>query len=68
MQDHAESQNPETQGKFSRLDWPTPEFLMAAHRARGRVLREMIFALCHRLRLLVAKGLPKAKISLGANR
>jgi hypothetical protein len=30
---------------FSRLDWPTPDTLQAAKRARGEALRGMILAL-----------------------
>lgn len=36
-------------GKFSTLDWPTPEMIAAAHRARGKALREMTSVLYHRL-------------------
>jgi hypothetical protein len=43
--DRAEMQTSGMTGKFSRLDWPTPEMLRAAHRARGKALRDMALAL-----------------------
>ena len=43
--DRAEKRTSGTTGKFSRLDWPTPEMLRAAHRARGKALRDMALAL-----------------------
>ena len=46
----ARHQNSRASGKFSRLDWPTPEMLAPAHRARGKQLRDMIFALGSRLK------------------
>jgi len=45
MADRAGHQNSRVSGKFSRLDWPTPEMLVPAHRARGKAMRDMIFAL-----------------------
>jgi hypothetical protein len=45
MADRAGHQNSRVSGKFSRLDWPTPEMLVPAHRARGKALRDMFFAL-----------------------
>jgi hypothetical protein len=45
MQDRAAIQNSGATGKFSTLDWPTPELLRAAHRARGKALRDMALAL-----------------------
>ena len=39
---------------ISRLDWPTPEMLAAARRARGLYLRELVVALVCRLKALVA--------------
>ena len=44
MNDRAVNRNSKTNGKFSTLDWPTPEMLQAAHRARARALRDMIVA------------------------
>jgi hypothetical protein len=45
MDDRAVNQNLGATGKFSTLDWPTPEMLRAAHRARGKSLRDMALAL-----------------------
>lgn len=59
MRHHAESLR--TPGRFSKLDRPKSELIASAHRARGRLLREMTSALCHTLRLLVTKHLPKPK-------
>jgi hypothetical protein len=44
MDDRAVNRDSETTGKVSILDWPTPEMLQAAHRARARALRDMIVA------------------------
>jgi len=59
MDDHAEGQE---RGKTrAKLDWPTPEMLAAAHRARGLFLRDLVLALVRRLKapasghLLVAR-------------
>ena len=35
MDDRAVNQNSEASGKFSILDWPTPEMLQAANHARA---------------------------------
>jgi hypothetical protein len=45
MEDRAERQSLATTGKFSKLDWPTPKMLRAAHRLRGEALRDMALAL-----------------------
>jgi hypothetical protein len=45
MDDRAESQNLRATTKLSALDWPTPEMLQAANRARVKALRDMILAL-----------------------
>jgi hypothetical protein len=45
MDGRAEDQNVRATGKFSTLDWPTPEMLRAAHRARARALCAAILAL-----------------------
>jgi hypothetical protein len=66
MRHHAARQRLETQGRFSKLDRPRLELIASAHRARGRLLREMVSALCHRLRLLAIKCLRKPKASPGA--
>ena len=44
MDDRAANQNSEATGKFSMLDWPTPEMLQAANRARARAMCDMIVA------------------------
>ena len=45
MDDRAENQNSGATTKFSTLDWPTPEMLQAANRARAKAFRDMILAL-----------------------
>jgi hypothetical protein len=45
MDDRAENQNLGATTKFSALDWPTPEMLQAANRARAKAFYEMILAL-----------------------
>ena len=44
MDDRAVNRNSEATGKFSILDWPTPEMLQAANRARARAVCDMIVA------------------------
>ena len=41
MEDRAVNQNPEATHKLLTLDWPTPQMLQAAHRARAKAFREM---------------------------
>jgi hypothetical protein len=41
---------------ISRLDWPTPEMIAAAHRARAKALREMASALARKLWFFIAAG------------
>jgi hypothetical protein len=36
----------------SKLDWPTPEILAEARRARGIFVRELVVALARRLKAL----------------
>jgi hypothetical protein len=43
------------------LDWPTPEMLAAAHRARAKALKEMVVALFRWLNGEPDKNLPVAK-------
>jgi len=43
-------------GRFSTLDWPTHEMIAAAHRERGKALREMTSALYHRLWFFLASS------------
>jgi hypothetical protein len=42
MDDRAVNQNSEATGKFSIGDWPTPEMLQAANRARAKAFRDMM--------------------------
>jgi hypothetical protein len=42
MDDRAENQNSGATGKFSKLDWPTPEMLQAANPARAKAFRDMM--------------------------
>jgi hypothetical protein len=44
-----------TGNPFSRLDWPTPEMLAAANRARSRALREMTVALVQTIASFIAR-------------
>jgi hypothetical protein len=44
MDDRAVNQNSGATGKFSIGDWPTPEMLQAANRARARAMCDMIVA------------------------
>jgi hypothetical protein len=45
MDDRAENQNSGAITKLSKLDWPTPEMLQAANRARAKAFGDMILAL-----------------------
>jgi len=45
MESDAEARSSGQSNPFSRLDWPTPATLLPAHRARGRLLRELIVKL-----------------------
>ena len=45
MDDRAENQNSGATTKFSALDWPTPEMLQAANRARAKAFCDMMLAL-----------------------
>jgi hypothetical protein len=40
--------------RYSKLDWPTNEELMKAHRLRGKVLRDGVVVLVRALRAVVA--------------
>jgi len=57
METHAGDKTPGTSNKFSTLDWPSPERLMAARRARAHAVRDMTVDLCGRLRSLVLRSL-----------
>jgi hypothetical protein len=41
MDKRADNQNSGATDKFSKLDWPTPEMLQAANRARAKAFRDM---------------------------
>ena len=47
MQNHAANSHYSSNAKFSKLDWPPTEFVRAAHRARGKLLREFASAVGH---------------------
>jgi hypothetical protein len=47
----------------SKLDWPTPETLAAAHRLRGIFLRELVVALARRLKMLAFEHLQAALLA-----
>jgi hypothetical protein len=41
---------------ISLLDWPTPDMIAAAHRARAKALREMTSAFARKLWFFIAAG------------
>jgi hypothetical protein len=45
MDSRAVNQKSGPTGKFSILDWPTPDMLQAANRARAKAARDMVVAL-----------------------
>jgi hypothetical protein len=55
---HAANEALPSNGKFSKVDWPTPEFIRSAHRARGRLLREIAKAVSRSVRLAFVGGPP----------
>ena len=57
METHAGDKTPGTGTEFSTLDWPSPEVLMAARRARAHALRDMTLELCRRLKTLALSSL-----------
>jgi hypothetical protein len=57
METQAGDKTPGTSNKFSILDWPSPEVLMAARRARAHAMRDMTLDLCRRLRRLALRSL-----------
>jgi hypothetical protein len=57
MDNHAEGQEFAKARAISRLDWPTPEMLAAARRARGKAVREMTVAFGRWLKTRVAEHL-----------
>lgn len=71
MDDHAEGQEFAKTRAVSRLDWPTPEMLAAARRARGLHLRDLAVMLLRRVKALVADQLlvaRPAKVPIGHRR
>ena len=52
-----------TRNEFSVLDWPSPELLIAARRARAHAVRHMTLDLCRRLRSLALRSLTPLKTS-----
>src|ERR1700704_5556580 len=67
MDDHTKAEEFGTERAFSKLDWPTPEMLVSAHRARARVLREMTVALGRKLGMLIKNRLFKSGLSHGGS-
>jgi hypothetical protein len=67
METHAGDKTPGTGNEFSTLDWPSPEMLRAARRARAHAVRDVAVDLCRRLRRLVLRS-PDADSVLGATR
>jgi len=57
METQAGDKTPGTSNKFSTLDWPSPEVLMAARRARAHAVRDMTVDFCRRLRSLALRSL-----------
>jgi hypothetical protein len=71
MDNHAEDQEFGKTRAISKLDWPTPEMLAAAHRARAKALKEMVVALFRWLNTLLAGHQPvarEAKVRIGRRR
>lgn len=67
MDDHTKAEEFGTERAFSKLDWPTPEMLVSAHRARARVLREMTVALGRKLGMLIKNRMFKSGVSHGGS-
>jgi hypothetical protein len=62
MDNHAEGQEFGRTRAISKLDWPTPEMLTAAHRLRAKALKEMAAQFGRWLRVLVAEHLLVARL------
>jgi hypothetical protein len=60
MEDRAEKPTTGRAAKFSKLDWPTPEMLRAAHSARGQALRDIVLALGYWFKRWQAPSVPVA--------
>jgi hypothetical protein len=65
MENNAENRGISSNGKPSILDWPTPEMIASAHRARAKALREMTWAFGRRLWSFIAVS---SLLSNGARR
>lgn len=52
--DHGEHRNFGATTPFSTMNWPTPDHVLAARRARGKALRDTIVALLGWARALTA--------------
>jgi hypothetical protein len=63
METHAGDKTPGTSNEFSTLDWPSPEMLRAARRARAHAVRDMTVDLCRRLRSLALRSLTPFRTS-----
>ena len=57
METQVGDKTPGTSNKFSTLDWPSPEVLMAARRARAHAVRDLTVDLCRRLKSLALRSL-----------
>jgi hypothetical protein len=57
MKTHTGDKTPGTSNEFSVLDWPSPEVLRSARRARAQALRDMTVDLCRRLKRLALRSL-----------
>ena len=63
MTTHTGDKTPGRSNEFSVLDWPSPEVLMAARRARAHAVRDMTVDLCRRVRSLVLRSLTPLRTS-----
>jgi hypothetical protein len=63
METNAGDKTPGTGNAFSTLDWPSPEVLRAARRARAHAVRDMTMDLCRRLRGLALRSLTPFRTS-----
>ena len=68
MDNRAENQNSGATPLFSRLDWPTPDTLQAAKRARGQALRGLILALVEWAKAATANQPSQAAMNTAAMR
>ena len=68
MDDRRENQNSRATAVLSRLDWPTPDTLQAAKRARAKALRGMILALIEWAKATTANQPSRAAMNTAAMR